>query len=38
MKYLCRDCKFTWEGFPDIFDQVLTHKKTYKKGKSHDDL
>jgi transposase-like protein len=38
MKYRCRDCKFTWEGFPDTFEKVLAHEKTHKKGKTNADL
>ncbi len=38
MKYSCRDCKFTWEGFSDTFDKVLAHEKTHKKGISHGNL
>ncbi|KEQ56408.1 hypothetical protein AAA799E16_01507 [Marine Group I thaumarchaeote SCGC AAA799-E16] len=38
MKYNCKYCKFTWEGFPDTFDKVLAHEKTHKKGKSHGNL
>ena len=38
MKYQCKQCKFSWEGFSDTFDKVLIHEKTHKRGKNNGDL